>query len=71
MRLPIFVLAMAFASPAQAASLDGAAMGWPWALPFAGLLLTIAAGPTACQAKCVPSRRQDNPTDEPTLSKPA
>jgi len=46
MRLPIFVLAMAFASPAQAASLDGAAMGWPWALPFAGLLLTIAAGPT-------------------------
>ena len=46
MRLPIFVLAMAFASPAHAASLDGVAMGWPWALPFAGLLLTIAAGPT-------------------------
>ena len=40
------VLAAAFATPAQAASLDGAAMGWPWALPFAGLLLTIAAGPT-------------------------
>ena len=34
------------ATPAQAASLDGAAMSWPWALPFAGLLLTIAAGPT-------------------------
>jgi Na+/H+ antiporter NhaD/arsenite permease-like protein len=34
------------ATPAQAAGLDGAAMGWQWALPFAGLLLTIAAGPT-------------------------
>ena len=34
------------ATPAHAASLDGAAMSWPWALPFAGLLLTIAAGPT-------------------------
>ena len=31
---------------AQAATgLDGAAMSWPWALPFAGLLLSIAAGP--------------------------
>ena len=27
-------------------SLDGAAMSLAWALPFAGLLLTIAAGPT-------------------------
>jgi Na+/H+ antiporter NhaD/arsenite permease-like protein len=25
--------------------LDGAAMGWPWALPFAGILLSIAVGP--------------------------
>jgi Na+/H+ antiporter NhaD/arsenite permease-like protein len=25
--------------------LDGAAMGWPWALPFAGILLSIATGP--------------------------
>ena len=33
-------------SPAHAAStLDGAAMGWPWALPFIGTLLSIAAGP--------------------------
>jgi hypothetical protein len=33
-------------SPARAASaLDGAAMSWPWALPFAGILLSIAAGP--------------------------
>jgi Na+/H+ antiporter NhaD/arsenite permease-like protein len=30
---------------AHAASLDGAAMGWPWALPFAALLLSIALGP--------------------------
>jgi Na+/H+ antiporter NhaD/arsenite permease-like protein len=32
--------------PAQAAStLDGAALRWPWALPFLGILLTIATGP--------------------------
>ncbi len=32
--------------PAHAApALDGAQMGWPWALPFAGILLSIAAGP--------------------------
>lgn len=31
--------------PALAASLDGAALHWSWALPFAGILLTIAAGP--------------------------
>jgi Na+/H+ antiporter NhaD/arsenite permease-like protein len=30
---------------AQAATLDGAAMPWPFALPFAGLLLSIAIGP--------------------------
>jgi Na+/H+ antiporter NhaD/arsenite permease-like protein len=30
---------------ALAAALDGAALRWPWALPFAGILLTIAAGP--------------------------
>ena len=28
-----------------ATGLDGAAMGWPWALPFLGLLLSIATGP--------------------------
>src|SRR6476469_9512162 len=32
-------------SPADAAALDGAAMGWPWAVPFAALLLCIATGP--------------------------
>src|ERR1700710_1161437 len=31
--------------PAAAAGLDGARLGWPWALPFAGLLLSIATGP--------------------------
>jgi Na+/H+ antiporter NhaD/arsenite permease-like protein len=30
---------------AHAAALDGAALRWPWALPFVGLLLTIATGP--------------------------
>ena len=28
-----------------ATELPGASMGWIWALPFAGLLLTIATGP--------------------------
>jgi Na+/H+ antiporter NhaD/arsenite permease-like protein len=31
--------------PAHAAALDGPSLRWPWALPFAGILLTIAAGP--------------------------
>src|SRR6185437_5954759 len=47
-RLIIFPAAMALlvSSPAHAApALDGAAMGWPWALPFAGILLSIATGP--------------------------
>jgi Na+/H+ antiporter NhaD/arsenite permease-like protein len=30
---------------AFAASLDGAALSWPWGIPFVGLLLTIATGP--------------------------
>src|SRR5262245_54558260 len=41
-----FLLSGTPASAASAAAaLDGAAMGWPWAVPFAGLLLTIATGP--------------------------
>lgn len=28
-----------------ATALDGAAMAWPWALPFVGILLSIATGP--------------------------
>ena len=31
--------------PALAAALDGATMGWPWALPFAATLASIATGP--------------------------
>jgi hypothetical protein len=31
----------AFAGPI----LDGTALRWPWALPFIGILLTIATGP--------------------------
>jgi len=30
---------------ADAATLDGAQMSWPWALPFLGILLSIATGP--------------------------
>jgi Na+/H+ antiporter NhaD/arsenite permease-like protein len=39
------VLLVGSADAAQAAALDGAALRWPWALPFAGILLTIATGP--------------------------
>lgn len=39
-------LLVALPVPAEAAvGLDGAKMGWLWALPFAGLLVTIATGP--------------------------
>src|SRR5215510_311347 len=31
--------------PAHAATLDGAQLTWAWALPFLGILLTIATGP--------------------------
>jgi Na+/H+ antiporter NhaD/arsenite permease-like protein len=41
--LPLALLLIA--TPAHAASLDGAAMGWPWALPFVAMLLSIATGP--------------------------
>ncbi len=37
-----------FTAPTPAAAapgLDGTALAWPWALPFAGLLLSIATGP--------------------------
>src|SRR5262245_52633006 len=43
----LLVAAACFSSePARAAStLDGASMAWPWALPFIGILLSIAMGP--------------------------
>ena len=48
LRLPALVALLIFASSLEAfaaPSLDGAALGWYWALPFAGILLSIAAGP--------------------------
>jgi Na+/H+ antiporter NhaD/arsenite permease-like protein len=39
------LLAAMVPDSAHAAALDGAALAWPWALPFIGILLTIAAGP--------------------------
>jgi Na+/H+ antiporter NhaD/arsenite permease-like protein len=49
-RLPLAVCVLAICAlapqAAQAATdLDGAAMQWPWALPFLGILLSIATGP--------------------------
>jgi Na+/H+ antiporter NhaD/arsenite permease-like protein len=45
----IVLLAVAVSLPdaAHAAELDGATLSWPWALPFAGILLTIAFAPLA------------------------
>jgi Na+/H+ antiporter NhaD/arsenite permease-like protein len=40
-----FSAALALSSPAQAADLDHLMLAWPWALPFAGLLFSIAVGP--------------------------
>jgi Na+/H+ antiporter NhaD/arsenite permease-like protein len=44
--LVVTIIAVLAPSPAEAAAaLDGAGMGWFWALPFIGILLTIATGP--------------------------
>ena len=45
----IILFAVALLSPdaAHAATLDGATLSWPWALPFVGILFTIALGPLA------------------------
>src|SRR5665647_2742848 len=46
MRVLILTLtALLLPTAASAAELHGASMGWPWALPFAGILLSIATGP--------------------------
>jgi Na+/H+ antiporter NhaD/arsenite permease-like protein len=42
--LPL-VVALVLPDDARAATLDGAALRWPWALPFIGILLTIAVAP--------------------------
>lgn len=44
-RLVLLILFVICPQTAFAAGLDGAAMSWPWGLPFAALLLTIATGP--------------------------
>ena len=42
---PVAAALILLPDAAGAASLDGASLRWPWALPFIGILLTIAAGP--------------------------
>src|SRR5712692_11799174 len=46
-RVLLATLAFVILTPeaASAAALDGAALRWPWALPFVGILLTIATWP--------------------------
>jgi Na+/H+ antiporter NhaD/arsenite permease-like protein len=43
--LVVTVCALAPQAAEAAPTLPGAAMSWPWTLPFAGMLLSIAAGP--------------------------
>src|SRR5882762_5843487 len=43
--LSLVLIATIAPTAAHAAALDGAALRWPWALPFLGILLTIATGP--------------------------
>ena len=42
---PLFAIVLLPQDAHAATALDGAAMGWPWALPFVGILLSIATGP--------------------------
>ena len=41
----VVVVLAGLSSPAHAAGLDGTSLRWPWALPFFGLLISIATGP--------------------------
>ncbi len=43
--IALLLAATLLPSAAHAAELDGASLAWPWVLPFAGILLTIALGP--------------------------
>jgi Na+/H+ antiporter NhaD/arsenite permease-like protein len=43
--LTVVLVALVPEAAHAAAALDGAALRWPWALPFVGILLTIATGP--------------------------
>ena len=42
---PLFAIVLLPQDAHATTALDGAAMGWPWALPFVGILLSIATGP--------------------------
>ena len=44
--LPATFFSFVAPTDAQAAPLDGSALAWPWALPFLGILLTIALMPS-------------------------
>lgn len=41
----VLIVLSATTGASAASELDGALLSWPWAVPFAGLLLTIATGP--------------------------
>jgi Na+/H+ antiporter NhaD/arsenite permease-like protein len=43
--LPLLLVVVLLPGTAQAAELDGAALGWAWGVPFTGILLSIALGP--------------------------
>jgi Na+/H+ antiporter NhaD/arsenite permease-like protein len=43
--IALLVVATLVPSAAHAAALDGESLSWPWALPFVGILLTIAFAP--------------------------
>ena len=43
--LALVLLALLAPATARAAPLDGAGLTWPWALPFIGILMTIAIAP--------------------------
>jgi Na+/H+ antiporter NhaD/arsenite permease-like protein len=43
--LALVLLALLAPAAARAAPLDGAGLTWPWALPFIGILMTIAIAP--------------------------
>jgi Na+/H+ antiporter NhaD/arsenite permease-like protein len=43
--IALLIILLLVPAQADAAALDGAAMGWPWAVPFAAMLLSIATGP--------------------------
>ena len=44
--LPATFFSFVAPTDAQAAPLDGSALAWPWAVPFLGILLTIALMPS-------------------------